>query len=649
MIPKRLDWPTTRLMLLFCPMQGRDTNQNTKDTESVKKVGARHFHVGRHLTIGRTCLSVLAFSVFVSGCQSPLWTGPAITPLQQTVEQAIAQELRSLAPPDDPEAADLDRVTVRPESPVLEQLAPRLEELEAIGPLGRGSQPRMNLGPDLTGREQDRVGITLQDAINAAVNRNLGIRASRLQPAISAADVIIAEAVFDTALFANFDFQKIDEPQRVPVINNIPLGTPFSASKSYRFETGLRRRLPTGTDVFVSTDLTRFHNRAPGITFMPDPGYTSTVRLGVTQALLRGFGADVNTADIRISRNEAERSLQQLRADLLQIIADTEFAYWDLAFAWSDLAVAEWLLEVGQGVRDVLQQRLEFDVTMAEYSDAVARVEQRRADVIRAQRQVRAASDRLKLLINDPLVSVTSEATLYPLDQPADTPVAYNLREAMLTAIDHRPEVEQAALTIDNASILQRVAANDRLPILGVSAQMAFVGLDDSIGDAYRETARRDFIDYLVSLAFEYPLGNRAADAAYRQARLQRSAAVLDYRRTVQNVIQEVKTALRDLVANYDLILATRAFRVAQAENLRTLLVEEEMLVGLTPEFLNLKFQRQETLAQAKRQEVQALVNFGQSLAALYRAMGTGIRMWNIEIEIVDDPDLVDPLNGTGQ
>src|SRR5690606_18209584 len=199
------------------------------------------------------------------------------------------------------------------------------------------------------------------------------------------------------------------------------------------------------------------------------------------------------------------------------------------------------------------------------------------------------------------------------------------------------PEVEQAALTIDNASILQRVAANDRLPILDVSAQMAFVGLDDSIGDAYRETARRDFIDYLVSLAFEYPLGNRAADAAYRQTRLQRSAAVLNYRRTVQNVIQEVKTALRDLVANYDLILATRAFRVAQAENLRTLLVEEEMLVGLTPEFLNLKFQRQETLAQAKRQEVQALVNFGQSLAALYRAMGTGIRMWNIEIEIVDD------------
>lgn len=630
-------------------MQGRDTNQNTKDTESAK-VGARHFHVGRHLTTGRACLSVLAFSVLVSGgCQSPLWTGPAITPLQQTVEQAIAQELRSLAPPDDPEAADLDRVTMRPGSPVLEQLAPRLEELEAIGPLGRGSQPRLNLGPDLTGREQDRVGITLQDAINAAVNRNLGIRASRLQPAISAADVIIAEAVFDTALFANFDFQKIDEPQRVPVINNIPLGTPFSASKSYRFETGLRRRLPTGTDVFVSTDLTRFHNRAPGITFMPDPAYTSTVRLGVTQSLLRGFGADVNTADIRISRNEAERSLQQLRADLLQIIADTEFAYWDLVFAWSDLAVAEWLLEVGQGVRDVLQQRLEFDVTMAEYSDAVARVEQRRADVIRAQRQVRAASDRLKLLINDPLVSVASEATLYPLDQPADTPVTYNLREAMLTAIDHRPEVEQAALTIDNASILQRVAANNRLPILDVSAQMAFVGLDDSVGDAYRETARRDFIDYLVSLAFEYPLGNRAADAAYRQTRLQRSAAVLNYRRTVQNVIQEVKTALRDLVANYDLILATRAFRVAQAENLRTLLVEEEMLVGLTPEFLNLKFQRQETLAQAKRQEVQALVNFGQSLAALYRAMGTGIRMWNIEIEIVDDPDLVDPLNGTGQ
>jgi len=89
------------------------------------------------------------------------------------------------------------------------------------------------------------------------------------------------------------------------------------------------------------------------------------------------------------------------------------------------------------------------------------------------------------------------------------------------------------------------------------------------------------------------------------------------------------------VITNYELIEATRAFRVAQAENLRALLVQEETLVGLTPEFLNLKFQRQETLAEARREEVAALVNFDTALAELYRAMGVGLTMRRIEVELV--------------
>ena len=78
---------------------------------------------------------------------------------------------------------------------------------------------------------------------------------------------------------------------------------------------------------------------------------------------------------------------------------------------------------------------------------------------------------------------------------------------------------------------------------------------------------------------------------------------------------------------------------MAAAENLRTLKVEEETLAALTPEFLNLKFQRQDRLAQAQSAEIQSLVNYNQSVAALYRAMGIGLSMNRIELEIVDDVD----------
>ena len=66
-------------------------------------------------------------------------------------------------------------------------------------------------------------------------------------------------------------------------------------------------------------------------------------------------------------------------------------------------------------------------------------------------------------------------------------------------------------------------------------------------------------------------------------------------------------------------------------------------MAGLTPEFLNLKFERQETLARARQEEVLALVNYDSAVAALYRAMGTGLSMNRINIEIVDQADPLGP------
>jgi outer membrane protein TolC len=122
-----------------------------------------------------------------------------------------------------------------------------------------------------------------------------------------------------------------------------------------------------------------------------------------------------------------------------------------------------------------------------------------------------------------------------------------------------------------------------------------------------------------------------------------RTQALLGYRQAVQDIVLDVKAALRDVVTNYELIEATRSSRIAQAENLRALLVEEETLAGLTPEFLNLKFQRQESLALARLEEFQALVAFDQAVAGLYRALGVGLSMRNIALEPYIGEEAVNP------
>ena len=142
-----------------------------------------------------------------------------------------------------------------------------------------------------------------------------------------------------------------------------------------------------------------------------------------------------------------------------------------------------------------------------------------------------------------------------------------------------------------------------------------------------------DFINYLAGLSLEIPLGNRAADARYTSARLQKMQAVASYKQGIQQATIEVKTALRDVVTSAELIRANRAFRIAQTENLRALGVEEETMAGLSPTFLNLKLQTQSGLANARISEITATVNYNKAIAELYLAMGTTLTMHQIELE----------------
>ena len=91
-----------------------------------------------------------------------------------------------------------------------------------------------------------------------------------------------------------------------------------------------------------------------------------------------------------------------------------------------------------------------------------------------------------------------------------------------------------------------------------------------------------------------------------------------------------------DVVAtNAKLVSANKSFRIAQAENLRALQVEEETLSGLTPTFLNLKLQTQAGLANARIAEFTSAVNFNKALATLYMAAGTTLEMHQISLDNV--------------
>ncbi|HYD01760.1 MAG TPA: TolC family protein, partial [Phycisphaerales bacterium] len=422
-------------------------------------------------------------------------------------------------------------------------------------------------------------------------------------------------------------------------------GPVFTRDEQRSGTIGLRRRLETGGSFTIQNQISRLDNNSPGTFPNPDPAVQPSITVQLDQPLLRNFGTDANLSEVRQAVNAERDSIQQLKATLLQQVADAETAYWSLVRAAGELKISQRLLERGEEVRGTLSKRREKaeDVRASQFSDAVATVESRRADVIRAQNTLRQASDRLKQIMNDPDLNVGSEVLLLPADSPVGEPLTLTLQDVVTTALGNRPEVQRSLLAINDAAIRQQLADNARLPALDLRLQMRVSDIASNTSDSYERLVDGNFIDYLVGVSFEQPIGNRAAEANYRARFLESQQARITYRDVVQRILLDVKGGLRQVVTTYQLIEQTRASRIAAAENLRTLEVEERTIQALTPEFLDLKLRRQQALAGAEASELAAYTEYNSSIARLYAAMGTALERNSIVFHV---PRATDPLPG---
>ena len=554
----------------------------------------------------------------VAGCASPLRDQPD-KDLRRYVRESTERELaesRSW-----PEAQPIKR---DPRVPALD-IEPRImSELATMaGPDSYPDKDPRAAGEVMFAVDFPVVKIGLQRAVKTAVDYNLNVQVARLAPAISQAQLAAADAAFDWVLFGTTQWSATDQPRTSPSIGGSTVGVAADQRQVLDATVGVRKTLISGGQFTTQTQFTYTDVETDNLFNRPDPAREANVVVQLDQPLLRNFGSDVTLSQVRLAENADRDEVQNLKAELITNVVETENAYWTLVRARNDVLVLQRLLQRGEDVLGKLRARKEFDAKPAQIADASSAVEARRSQLMQSQKVLRDASERLKLLMNDPELTVGSEVLILPADEPIDQAIELSLVDSINSAIANRPEVQRAILSLDNTAIRLGVADNARLPLLNMRALTRLNGMGDSGDSAYDTLEEGRFVDYQVGLSFEIPIGNRAAEANYAVRRLERQQAAIAYRNTVQNIVSEVKAAIRDVKINYVLIEQNRAVRIAAAENVRTLQVEEETLGRLTPEFLDLKLRRQQSLAAAEQAELSALTDYNASLARLYGSVGT--------------------------
>ena len=398
--------------------------------------------------------------------------------------------------------------------------------------------------------------LSLREAIASALEHNLGLRISTYEPANALDAVEIEEAQFDPELFGNASLR---ERQSAAVSGS--QDSNISQNEDRRASVGVDKRFTTGATVTVDSSINRSaSNNATFNSSARNPDYGTDVGLSLRQPLLQGAWSTVNLAPLARAKVNAERSLFDLRSDILDLILDTEIAYWNLAFARADRELIASSLELAENLLEENRERERLGlVTPLEVLQAEAEVLNQQEDIIQAERAIEDAEDALRRamgqadFIEDPGESEAVAGlpeTLGPL-RPMDTVVVDTVtNDADAKAQERRVEVER----------INRILAKDATrPDLDLTAGVTYLGRDTDGETAYRGAYNADGYDWRLGLEVRLPWGFREARARARQAERNEEQATLQLYDIKQEKALAARNAWRSANAGLKRIEVTRA------------------------------------------------------------------------------------------
>lgn len=462
--------------------------------------------------------------------------------------------------------------------------------------------------------------LSLLQVIEETLANSYTIEYQSFNPAISATRVVEAESIFDMLFFSTADIIETNQPT--------PVALQSSDSSNRTFDTGLSKLLPTG--MTVSTEYIVNRRKDEDFQFaLINPSYRNQWRMSLRQPLLRGFGLDYNRSQIEITQNDRSRSEYEFQRLVRDQLVSVERAYWTLAGARRTLVIDARLIAEFQRIYDHLWARRDFDASPVEITQSKARLDERKAIVLRSIANVKDAEDQLKNLINDPNLDMAEQIEIIPTEFPTANRMIVDRLAELQAALDNRVEIREARLGIDTASIAVGAAKNQALPRFDVSFSYTYDGLGASQGDAWENLGDFDFHTYTVGLEFEWPIGNRGPRAALRRARLQHAQSEAFLRQTIEGIILDVNLAIRELETTYELIGANLITVESQQSQVKAI---EDRAERRDPDQLNRELNARTGLATARSQLVDSLLRYNFAITELERAKGTLLQYNNISI-----------------
>ncbi|MBW2459760.1 MAG: TolC family protein, partial [Deltaproteobacteria bacterium] len=480
----------------------------------------------------------------------------------------------------------------------------------------------------------DAMNLTLSDALQIALENNLGLEAARVAPEIAAEQIVFQEGAFDGTF--SVGAQYIDDTNDQTITDKFSSATSPGSDDSETLQGTASWTDPLNFGASYSVEY-RPRNFSSTSRTVIDAGFfqdsvrdskAGAVVLRYDMPLLRGFGKQVNTEGLVLARTDAEMSLDTMRGEAITVIEQAEGAYWDVVASRAELRVANLALERAEDLLELNRKKVEVG-TLApiEITQARAEVASKTEGVIVAEVNLLNAEDELRKLLSfaadDPAWSRAIMAT----DRPSFTKQEIDLDGAIEVAMATRPDILNARRNLSQKELSAIVARKNARQQLDLNAQLSPSTFDNDQAFQFPTAPTQnsatnvegDGMNWQIGLTYTMKVRNRQRRANERIAALNLSKAGVDLLNAEQSVRVEVRTAIRNIESGYKRVEAARINVDLQTEKLDA--EQKKFDNGMSTSFEVLTFQND--LADAELRLISAGLDYAKGLTAIERAKGT--------------------------
>lgn len=544
-----------------------------------------------------------------------------------------------------------------------------------------------SVAPDYRGQQKPlpelgRVGIdmnrqhplSLREALSMALENNKDIEVARENVKIAEFDLLGAHGAYDPKINTTAFYERVESP----ISSFLSGGQNGSTVQSDYTGTARLEGLAPKFGGSYHFDFSSVRLTTNNSFTALNPQYPSSLTFTYTQPLARGYRFDNTRRQIEIGKKNLSLTDAQFRQRAIEAITSVQRAYWDLVFALRSLQVQRDAVAVAQTQLEHNQrlvnegQLAPIDLIASE--SQIATYEQ---GVFSALEDVTRYENTLKNLVAKDHSATIWADSIVPTDSVDLSVPQVSLADALKTAMDNRPELQQSEVLREINEIDQKYFKEQTKPAIDLVGTYGLTGLAGSVATSgvnpFTASSQqvRDRVDQLSLLAglqplpiippttfspelvgsygrsienllanrynnfkvgvqINFPLRNRTAEAQLGRSLVEGQRIATQREQLQQNIQVEVRNSLqavRSAETRLRAAIATRQFNEQQYSS-----EQRKLDAGQSTVFLVLE--RQTALTTAKGMELKAQTDLNKAIADLQKATGNALSVNSIVVRV---------------